>query len=116
MRRICAVTWRFTVTGESALLIVRSSLAGMQICYTRPPALVFQCRQCKSVLSDSLLFSCSIEALNVVVVTGIHTGCGYAVLALTFTCTLSSSAGVSSITVGANSQPCCLLQKSDTDR
>ncbi|KAL3157803.1 hypothetical protein ABBQ32_012226 [Trebouxia sp. C0010 RCD-2024] len=42
----------------------------VNICYVRPPTLVFQCASCRSILSDSDLFVCSIEILNVLVVTG----------------------------------------------
>lgn len=44
----------------------------LDICYVHPPALVFQCAGCKSILSDSELFLCSVEALNVLVVTGVE--------------------------------------------
>lgn len=47
-----------------------STSRGMQICFTKPPTLVFQCSGCRSVISDSLLFICSIEALNVLVSEG----------------------------------------------
>ena len=44
----------------------------LNICYVQPPALVFQCAGCRSILSDSHLFVCSVEALNVLVVTGME--------------------------------------------
>ncbi len=48
-----------------------SAPAMVDICYVRPPTLVFQCAGCRSILSDSDLFVCSIETLNVLVVTGV---------------------------------------------
>ncbi|DBA86215.1 hypothetical protein WJX77_001361 [Trebouxia sp. C0004] len=42
----------------------------MNVCYIRPPALVFQCSGCRTILSDSDLFLCSVEALNILVVRG----------------------------------------------
>ena len=44
----------------------------VDICYVRPPTLVFQCAGCRSILSDSDLFVCSIETLNLLVVTGVQ--------------------------------------------
>ncbi|DBA73142.1 hypothetical protein WJX79_004207 [Trebouxia sp. C0005] len=61
----------------------------MDICYIRPPALVFQCSGCRSILSDSDLFLCSVEALNILVVRG---GSGIQVDPISQACSLLSHA------------------------
>ncbi|DBB10022.1 hypothetical protein WJX82_009650 [Trebouxia sp. C0006] len=61
----------------------------MDICYIRPPALVFQCSGCRSILSDSDLFLCSVEALNILVVKG---GSGIQVDPISQACSLLSHA------------------------